>query len=158
MSNVLERVDRQDVETAWKDYLRVVDDQERCAVDCGLAYDHEKVDQAWNRYQALDQAYKHPPKRILAISTNEMTTIATGGDTKICIDMQTGAVYHFKVNQLTSVDQPCCDRPDIHWQEIGSRYLDCGEVTDDLHDICECRTCGTVLYDESVQPEREIKF
>jgi len=159
MDNVLERVDRQEVETAWKDYLLVVDEQERRAVDCGLAYDHEKVDQAWERYLALDQAYKAPvPKRILAIGTDEMTTIATRGDNKVCIDIQTGTVYHFKGNQLTSVDQPCCEQPDIHWEQVGSRYLDCGEVTDDLHDVCECRRCGTVLYDESEQPERDIKF
>ena len=157
--DVLERVDRQEAETAWKDYLLVVDEQERRAVECGLAYDHERVDQAWERYLLVVKAYKTSvPKHILAIGVDEMTTIATGGDTKVCIDMQTGTVYHFKGNQLTSVDQPCCDQPDIHWEQVGSMYFTAGDVCDDSYDVCQCHRCGTVLYDESEQPEREIKF
>ena len=56
MDNVLERVDRQEAETAWKDYLLVVDQQEaRCL--SGGEYDHGKVQEAWDYYQKLNKDY-----------------------------------------------------------------------------------------------------
>lgn len=97
-------------------------------------------------------------KHILAIHKNEMITIANGDGTKTVIDMVTGVTYLVRGDVLVSMTQACCDNPDIHWQEVGSRYLSMGEVTDNLHDICECRNCGRTLYDESEHNDNEIPY
>lgn len=97
-------------------------------------------------------------RHILAIHKNEMTTVANGDGTKTTIDMQSGATYLMRGNKLLSLTSPCCEKPDIHWREVGARWFSFGAVSENLHDVCECRTCGKVLYDESVQLDREIKF
>ena len=97
-------------------------------------------------------------KKILTIGNNDMTTVRNHDGTKTVIDLVAGVTYRVKGGVVQSMTQPCCEQPDIHWEQVGNRYLVCGEVTDDLHDVCECHRCGAVLYDESEQPEREIKF
>lgn len=98
-------------------------------------------------------------KKILAVGNNDMTTIRNYDGTKTVIDLVNGATYRMKGGVVQSMTQPCCEQPDIHWEQVGSMYFTAGDVCDDSYGVCICRWCGTVLYDEKEElDKRPIEF